>query len=931
MFLTIGCISASDNVTDANSTEQYNANNISTVNNTVNDESDAHLSNSSNSSSNFNNNSLITYDDAYEKTTMEYSSIISDYTSGNVIYNVKVYSVLNFNGTKYKDPKYNSLVKLRVYTGSNYKTYSAYIGNDGIASIKVPNLSIGYHKVEIFFDNVKRATSYIKVIKSTTKVYAPAKTIKFRKNTSYKIKVLDTHNNYVKYVILKVKVYTGTKYKTYSLKTNYKGIATFKTSGLSLGTHKIIISTSNKNYKVSKTSKIVIKRTVSSITTLKAIASAKTVQKGNSYDIKIVNAYDDPVKKVSLKINVYTGKKIKAYYATTNTNGIALLKTSTMSLGSHKLIITSNTKNYRISKSSSVTVSKSVPSNTIKTTVLKNVTYYPTSDGKYKVKLGWISKAGSSYQVLRKTNGSYALLSTVKSTSSVATFTDEIDDSAKYIYSVREIIVKSGTNILGPYDSEGLKLLKSPNVSVDFQNLKAEITWDKVKGATKYIIFRKVGRDGSFKSIGSVSANVFSYTDVYSKSASQLSSILNSGTFADPSFNSLFYTVRTCTSKTAYSITKTSYGLYLVDGDFHLEAPCIVSLKDNKIKWGKVPNADGYLILKMNSTDEDWVVIGNVTQKSSTTITLNLDDVDNDSYYTVKAFAVKNGQIVYSDFDTGFSLMNYSQENSKYRILYFGDSITYGSPYKSTSTRHIFSIPYRVAELLGCVYYNPSIPGSTYHDLGQKNGVNIENTNYYRYRICREVVDAIAVGNLPGNWKDLDTSKNSEGETNTSIDDYNIVVLSAGTNDYLDNTILGSINSKDTKTFYGALNHIMDKIEEASKMRVERGEEPIKVVFVDLYYSDRTYTNSIRENRDVTPNKIGLTLTDYQDALDNIYDKWNSSEYLTLYNFDTRDYDIVNQDNCPYTASDNLHFSKFTYGQYGNAFASFLEENVFSD
>ena len=52
LFLTIGCISASDNVTDANSTEQYNANNISTANNTVNNESDAHLSNSSNSSSN---------------------------------------------------------------------------------------------------------------------------------------------------------------------------------------------------------------------------------------------------------------------------------------------------------------------------------------------------------------------------------------------------------------------------------------------------------------------------------------------------------------------------------------------------------------------------------------------------------------------------------------------------------------------------------------------------------------------------------------------------------------------------------------------------------------------------------------------------------------------------------------------------------------
>lgn len=64
--------------------------------------------------------------------------------------------------------------------------------------------------------------------------------------------------------------------------------------------------------------------------------------------------------------------------------------------------------------------------------------------------------------------------------------------------------------------------------------------------------------------------------------------------------------------------------------------------------------------------------------------------------------------------------MNYSKDNSKYKILYFGDSITYGSPYKSNSNKHIFSIPYRVKELLGCVYYNPSIPGSTYHDLGQK-------------------------------------------------------------------------------------------------------------------------------------------------------------------------------------------------------------------
>ena len=70
---------------------------------------------------------------------------------------------------------------------------------------------------------------------------------------------------------------------------------------------------------------------------------------------------------------------------------------------------------------------------------------------------------------------------------------------------------------------------------------------------------------------------------------------------------------------------------------------------------------------------------------------------------------------------------------------------------------------------------------------------------------------------------------------------------------------------------------------------------------------------------------------DYQDALWAQYNKWQSQSdgILSFYNFKTREYDIVNSDNSPYTASDNLHFTKFTYGQYGNAFAQFLLENVF--
>ena len=552
-------------------------------------------------------------------------------------------------------------------------------------------------------------------------------------------------------------------------------------------------------------------------------------------------------------------------------------------------------------------------------------------DGNHYANLSWASKDGRTYEVLRKDNDSFNVIATVNADSSQMSFYDKIDENSSYAYTVREVIDEdNGKKSYDYYDPDGLKLLNSPDVDVDFQNLKANISWSKLEDATNYYIFRKVGYNGEFKCIGVADSSDSNYVDYYYNSANELSSILNTNTFIDSSFNNLFYTVKAVNINDDNGVMKASYSSYLEDGDFNLEAPSIVSLDKNEIRWGKVPNAEGYLIIEKSA--KKWKIIGKANQTKSTVISAPINNTDNNSYYSVRAYAIKNGKTVYSDYDKGFSLMNYSKDNAKNRILYIGDSITYGSPYKSSSSRHIFSIPHRVSQLTGCVYYNPSIPGSTYHDLGHICGMNILNTNNYRYRICREVVDPISVGELPGNWMELDTSKNSEGISNTSIDDYNIVVLAAGTNDYLDNSKLGPENSNDTSTFNGAFNHIIDKIENASKMRVEKGESPIKVVFVDLYYSDRVHNIQEIENRDVTPNDINLTLKDYQKALDKQYNKWqNKSKVLTFYKFKTRSYNIVNEKTCPYMSSDNLHFTKFTYGQYGNVFAQFLVDNVFEN
>ena len=58
---------------------------------------------------------------------------------------------------------------------------------------------------------------------------------------------------------LKIKVYTGKKYKIYKLKTNKKGVAKLNTKKLKRGSHKVVITSGNSNYKVSAKSTIKIK------------------------------------------------------------------------------------------------------------------------------------------------------------------------------------------------------------------------------------------------------------------------------------------------------------------------------------------------------------------------------------------------------------------------------------------------------------------------------------------------------------------------------------------------------------------------------------------------------------------------------------------------------------------------------------------------
>ena len=141
--------------------------------------------------------------------------------------------------------------------------YALETNTNGEIIFKASALSYGTHKLQIELNEMwyspDKTTCTVKVNKAKTTVKAPKVTNKYKKSKYFKITV-KAYKKPVKNLKLKVKVYTGKKYRTYTLKTNKNGLAKLNTKKLKKGSHKVIISSGNANYKVSAKSLIKIKR-----------------------------------------------------------------------------------------------------------------------------------------------------------------------------------------------------------------------------------------------------------------------------------------------------------------------------------------------------------------------------------------------------------------------------------------------------------------------------------------------------------------------------------------------------------------------------------------------------------------------------------------------------------------------------------------------
>lgn len=198
-------------------------------------------------------------------------------------------------------------------------------------------------------------------------------TVQLKKATFWEITVINskTHKP-INNMEITLNVYTGKKLNKIRVKTNSKGIASFKTSSLAKGIHKIIVSGNHPGYKFNTITSYI--KVIKPVALKFRVHKRVNNKKGSLITFQVLNKKTKKgVNGVKVKLKIFTGKKFKTISAKSKKlgkyKGMVGIFTNEYSVGKHAVKIEPVNIKYSGSGKSSIKIKKSAKKYVSKTTV----------------------------------------------------------------------------------------------------------------------------------------------------------------------------------------------------------------------------------------------------------------------------------------------------------------------------------------------------------------------------------------------------------------------------------------------------------------------------------------------------------------------------------------------------------------------------------
>lgn len=255
-----------------------------------------------------------------------------------------------------------SAYKQGTYTNENF---DAVTDDNGVAKFVFSSDSVnlvGVWDLQAIADsgssNILASKNNINVKQLNAQIVSSDLTTTYASGQVLTLKLVNKNTNKIAGGVgLYVTIYKNGFYlKNVELKTNNNGVANLNLSKLPSAKYVVEINDAlviDENMKLAKASfKVKINKAPTKVSAPKVTNKFKK----SKYFKVTVKAYNKPVKKLKVKVKVFTGKKSKTYSISTNSKGVAQLNTKSLSKGTHKVELSSGNANYKISAKSTIVI-----------------------------------------------------------------------------------------------------------------------------------------------------------------------------------------------------------------------------------------------------------------------------------------------------------------------------------------------------------------------------------------------------------------------------------------------------------------------------------------------------------------------------------------------------------------------------------------------